>query len=100
MPTYDYRCESCGHVWEVRLNQGDTPPQSCPRCGSKELQRLFPAPHVAKGGSRPAGQTCCGREERCATPPVRHRRWLPEKLTAGAPPLACVADDLWRGFAK
>ncbi|RPF42562.1 putative FmdB family regulatory protein [Thermodesulfitimonas autotrophica] len=69
MPTYDYRCQKCGHVWEARLNQGDTPPQSCPRCGSKELQRLFPAPHVAKSGSRPGGRTCCGREERCTTPP-------------------------------
>lgn len=69
MPVYDYQCRNCRYTWEVRLAPEETPPESCPSCGSKEVNRLFPAPYVAKTAGRTPGKTCCGREERCATPP-------------------------------
>ncbi|MQL50888.1 zinc ribbon domain-containing protein [Desulfofundulus thermobenzoicus] len=69
MPTYDYQCHDCGHVWEVRLHQATGVPDKCPLCGGQDIHRLFPAPYIAKGGSRHPGHTCCGRQERCEKPP-------------------------------
>lgn len=41
MPTYDYRCDSCGHEFE--LYQQITAPikRKCPKCGKPRLQRLI-----------------------------------------------------------
>lgn len=41
MPTYDYRCDACGHLFE--LFQSITAPtkRKCPRCGKSKLQRLI-----------------------------------------------------------
>ncbi|HAP93949.1 MAG TPA: zinc ribbon domain-containing protein [Desulfotomaculum sp.] len=69
MPAYDYKCRGCGHVWEVRLPSAADDPEQCPNCDGKTFERLFPAPFVAKGRSSPPGTTCCGRPERCETPP-------------------------------
>lgn len=32
MPTYDYRCRKCGHVWELFHGIKDDTPKRCPRC--------------------------------------------------------------------
>ncbi|MCR4419181.1 MAG: zinc ribbon domain-containing protein [Clostridia bacterium] len=69
MPTYDYRCRSCGARWEVSLRHASDRPSACPTCGGEDVERLFSAPYVLRSGSRPSGRTCCGREERCAEPP-------------------------------
>ncbi|MGB9887304.1 MAG: FmdB family zinc ribbon protein [Moorellales bacterium] len=69
MPTYDYRCRACGAKWEVSLRHMDDKPSACPFCGAGDVERLVSAPYVLRGGTRPSGQTCCGREERCAEPP-------------------------------
>jgi hypothetical protein len=52
---------------EVWLRSWGEEPR-CPNCGSTILQKLFSAPHIVRE-QRPSGSTCCGREERCATPP-------------------------------
>ena len=40
----------------------------CPDCGSDDMERLISASYMIK--SAPVtGNTCCGRTERCATPP-------------------------------
>ena len=69
MPIYEYRCATCGERVEVLIRSTATA-AVCPKCGSLLTDRLFSAPHVLNGESRrPAGHTCCGREERCDTPP-------------------------------
>ncbi len=68
MPIYEYRCRGCGQKIEllVRGNQK----MSCPHCGSAGLDKLISAPVTLSGQTaRPAGHTCCGREERCSAPP-------------------------------
>lgn len=40
MPTYDYRCESCDHLFEsVQMMADDMKPtkEPCPKCGKKEI---------------------------------------------------------------
>jgi len=34
MPTYEYKCDACGHVFEQFQNITDKPLQKCPSCGS------------------------------------------------------------------
>ncbi len=34
MPHYDYRCESCGNVFEVFHKITETPKVNCPECGA------------------------------------------------------------------
>jgi len=67
MPIYEYLCNNCGERVELLLRSGGETPL-CPNCGSPLLKKLFSAPH-RMSERRPSGRTCCGREERCATPP-------------------------------
>jgi len=41
MPTYDYRCDACGHEFEEWQSFKDDPLTKCPQCGKKKLRRLF-----------------------------------------------------------
>ncbi len=69
MPIYEYRCGSCGARVELFLKTTlETP--ACPECGHPLTERLLSAPNVSSGRiTREPGHTCCGREERCDTPP-------------------------------
>lgn len=40
MPTYEYRCEDCGHQFEQRQRMSDDPLETCPECGGS-VQRLM-----------------------------------------------------------
>lgn len=49
MPLYVYRCPS-GHETELMQKIGDNAPETCPVCGTSELERvLFPAAIHFKG---------------------------------------------------
>jgi putative FmdB family regulatory protein len=41
MPTYEYRCEDCGHEFEEFQFMSEKPLEKCPECGKKKLRRLF-----------------------------------------------------------
>jgi putative FmdB family regulatory protein len=41
MPTYDYRCNSCGHEFEVYQSFTDKVKRTCPDCKKKTLERLI-----------------------------------------------------------
>jgi len=69
MPVYEYRCEYCGEQVEALVRSEASTPPTCPHCGSSLLEKLLSVPYVMSGEKRPAGQTCCGREERCEAPP-------------------------------
>ncbi len=40
MPTYDYKCEKCGHRFEAFQRMTDEPLKECPKCKG-EVQRLI-----------------------------------------------------------
>jgi putative FmdB family regulatory protein len=40
MPTYEYKCKSCGHSFEAFQSMSDTPLKDCPQCG-KEVRRVI-----------------------------------------------------------
>lgn len=73
MPIYEYECLSCGGRSEfIEGVYGERAVNVCSHCGDVALTRI-----LSKGvtsridgmiGNR-GGKTCCGREERCGSPP-------------------------------
>ncbi len=41
MPTYEYRCDACGHTLEEFQSITAAPLKKCPACGRSRLQRLI-----------------------------------------------------------
>jgi putative FmdB family regulatory protein len=41
MPTYDYRCKSCDHTWELFQPITAKPVQECPECGKATANRII-----------------------------------------------------------
>ncbi len=41
MPTYDYRCDACGHEFELFQSITAAPEKKCPACGKRKLRRLI-----------------------------------------------------------
>src|SRR5262245_54308898 len=41
MPTYDYRCQKCGHEFELFQSIRDGVKRRCPKCGKNALKRLI-----------------------------------------------------------
>lgn len=66
MPTYDYRCTSCGDFSELRPMVRRDEPAACPTCGGTAARALVAAPGLA--GTSAGGDTashgsacaCCG----------------------------------------
>jgi len=47
MPTYDYKCEECGNVFEVLLHFSELDQQVvCHNCGSEKTERVFSIPYI------------------------------------------------------
>ncbi|HEY9705939.1 MAG TPA: zinc ribbon domain-containing protein [Allocoleopsis sp.] len=47
--TKEYRCETCGDFEEFQ--QHNVVLKKCPKCGSKEIERIISVPLVAKDGA-------------------------------------------------
>jgi len=71
MPIYEYKCEECKKITEILLlKSADKELPVCKYCGSKKLVKLISKPAtVIIGVGNPKGTTCCGRTERCDSPP-------------------------------
>lgn len=50
MPTYDYRCDACGHSFGRKQRFGEEPVATCPKCGARP-RRLVSTPAIVFKGS-------------------------------------------------
>lgn len=50
MPTYEYVCRSCGHLFEIVQSMRDETLTECPQCGG-ELRKVFAPPAISFKGS-------------------------------------------------
>lgn len=41
MPTYEYKCNACDHVFERFQKISDRPVRTCPECGKRRVRRLI-----------------------------------------------------------
>jgi len=73
MPIYEYKCRDCGKISEFLVGvTKDAVEIKCSFCNSKNLDKIFSQSCVSTSGhmiGSQSGKTCCGREERCDTPP-------------------------------
>ena len=49
MPTYGYRCGSCGHQFEIVQRISEEPLTTCPKCQGKLSKMLYPVGISFKG---------------------------------------------------
>ncbi|MGQ9673630.1 MAG: FmdB family zinc ribbon protein [Candidatus Aminicenantales bacterium] len=71
MPIYEYKCRDCGRVTEVLVRSKSHEPElRCDYCQSRNIQKIVSSPAaVLRGEASLKGKTCCGKDERCSTPP-------------------------------
>ncbi len=51
MPTYEYRCDKCGHEFEREQRITEDPIKTCPKCKAQKARRLISVTSfVLKGG--------------------------------------------------
>src|SRR3954470_11748060 len=43
MPTYEYKCNACGHAFERFQSITADPVKKCPQCGKNKVKRLISA---------------------------------------------------------
>ncbi len=41
MPTYEYKCDACGHAFEAFQSIKAAPTKKCPECGKLKVRRLI-----------------------------------------------------------
>ncbi|MBT3292866.1 zinc ribbon domain-containing protein [Candidatus Peregrinibacteria bacterium] len=46
MPTFDFSCKDCGHVFEFSRPFGDKVIPPCPKCGSMNVVKLIAPPSI------------------------------------------------------
>jgi putative FmdB family regulatory protein len=49
VPTYEYQCEKCQRLFEVRQRITESPLTTCEVCGGHVKRLLSPAPFILKG---------------------------------------------------
>ena len=49
MPTYGYRCGTCGHEFEIQQKITDAPLKTCPKCKGKLAKMVYPAGIIFTG---------------------------------------------------
>ena len=73
MPIYEYKCMDCGKITEFLEGVGQEKiDKLCKNCKSKNLSKVFSKSFISISGhviGSQGGVTCCGRNERCQTPP-------------------------------
>ena len=59
MPIFDYRCDACGHTFDVLQKLGAEPLKDCPECSEATLKKMLSAPafHLKGKGWRNSDDT-------------------------------------------
>jgi len=66
MPIFEYRCQGCGHPFEVFLQSGETP--ECPACHGKKLDKQLSVFAVGQSGGSVSPQGFAGPCGSCGDP--------------------------------
>lgn len=61
MPLYEFECQQCGKVFEVRTASGaGDGGRTCPECGSAKVERLWSPFSSPSGGAAGCGGSVSG----------------------------------------
>ena len=50
MPIYEYKCQNCGHYFEILQRISEEPLSTCPECKKNALKKLVSAPNFRLKG--------------------------------------------------
>ena len=98
MPTYGYRCEKCGHEFDVWQRMSDQAGADCPVCGGAGRRLFFPAGIVFKGGgfyktdSRKAGGKTDSGKSGGSAPSPSTPSTSTDSPSSSSPTAAAAAD--------
>lgn len=72
MPTYQYRCKSCGFEHEVFQRMSDAPLVTCPQCEKDEFERVISAEggFVLKGSGFYGTDYCASKSDKSSSAPA------------------------------
>ena len=87
MLTYEYECKKCGLRFEQQQSITEEPLVECPECDGQVHRLISGGIGFIVGGGKyqnkeqkghsclleQSGKTCCGRDERCNTPPCEEQ---------------------------
>ena len=62
MPLFEYRCETCSHVVEILVRNGEQP--ACPECGSVELEKQLALPAIKTSGTHGKAMAAAKRRDK------------------------------------
>lgn len=62
MPIYEYKCDACGHEFEL-LVRGDMQP-SCEKCASESIKRLLSLPSIKSETTRGLAMKAARRRDK------------------------------------
>ncbi|MDY6835652.1 MAG: zinc ribbon domain-containing protein [Chloroflexota bacterium] len=71
MPLYEYYCSDCDKTVELLMQSFEVQGIICPHCGGANMEKQLSSYNMIKTGGQNQFKegTCCGRKERCETPP-------------------------------
>jgi putative FmdB family regulatory protein len=102
MPTYDYKCDACGHQFEEMQSFKADTLKTCPKCGQDQLRRLFGtgAAILFKGGGfyetdykRGEGYKKAEQADSGAAKPAESKPSAPAPATGGTPASTPAKSD-------
>lgn len=64
MPFFDFKCEKCGHEFNIRVSNAEKNKVKCPECGHKKVKQLLSPFFTA--GTKPASPGFSGLPDGCA----------------------------------
>lgn len=64
MPFFDFKCEKCGHEFEVRVSNAEKDKVKCPECDHPRVKQLL-SPFFSSG-SRTSSPVRTGLPDGCA----------------------------------
>ena len=73
MPLFEYRCESCGHVFEQLILKG-SPEPTCPACGASTVEKLLSMFAVSSESTQQRSRERCGATRRVKAEAERRER--------------------------
>ncbi|MFQ6069082.1 MAG: zinc ribbon domain-containing protein [Candidatus Aminicenantales bacterium] len=59
MPIYEFSCKKCSFKFESLVSMGKENEVCCPRCGGKEIQKLFSSFGIGGGSKRTVSSSSC-----------------------------------------
>ncbi len=67
MPIYEYKCQGCGKISELRVPIDSFKKAfTCDVCG-RPMEKLISVPSISTGKQESVKTRCCGRTERCSS---------------------------------